>query len=113
MTRRKTLPKASPYCALQSSDFRRGIRARGATMEKTLRVVRSREEIQVRISQLADEIRAAAPSGELTVVGILDDAFVFLADLVRALDIKLNCCFMKVSRYRHVVQSEFLFTSVF
>ena len=82
-------------------------------MEKTLRVVRSREEIQVRISQLADEIRAAAPSGELTVVGILDDAFVFLADLVRALDIQINCCFMKVTRNRHGGQSEVLFTSEF
>ena len=78
-------------------------------MEKTLRVVRSKEEIQVRISQLADEIRAAAPAGELTVVAILDDAFVFLADLVRALDIQINCCFMKVTRHRHGGQSEVIF----
>jgi len=82
-------------------------------MEKTLRVVRSKEEIQTRIGELADEIRAAAPAGELTVVGILDDAFVFLADLVRALDVQLNCCFMKVTRHRHGGQSEVLFTSEF
>jgi hypoxanthine phosphoribosyltransferase len=82
-------------------------------MEKAIRVVRSKEEIQTRISQLADEIRASAPAGELTVVGILDDAFVFLADLVRALDIQLNCCFMKVTRHRHGGQSEVMFTSEF
>ena len=82
-------------------------------MEKTLRIVRSKEEIQARIGQLADEIRAAAPSGELTVVGILDDAFVFLADLVRALDIRINCCFMKVTHHRHGGQSEIMFTSEF
>ncbi|MEK6287168.1 MAG: phosphoribosyltransferase family protein [Acidobacteriota bacterium] len=82
-------------------------------MEKTLRVLRSKEEIRDRISQLADEIRAVAPAGELTIVGILDDAFVFLADLVRALDIPINCCFMKVTRHRHGGQSEVLFTSEF
>src|SRR5512143_2372938 len=82
-------------------------------MENALRTVRSREEIQTRIAQLADEIRAAAPSGELTVVGILDDAFVFLADLVRALDIQMNCCFMKVNRPRHGGQCEVVYTSEF
>lgn len=82
-------------------------------MEKTLRVVRSQQEIEDRISQLAQDIRDAAPNGELTVVGILDDAFVFLADLVRALDVQLNCCFMKVTRHRHGGQSEVMFTSEF
>jgi hypoxanthine phosphoribosyltransferase len=82
-------------------------------MENRLQVVKTREEIQARIEQLADEIRAVAPSGELTVVGILDDAFVFLADLIRVLDIQLNCCFMKVTRHRHGGQSEILYTSEF
>jgi len=82
-------------------------------MEKTLRIVRSREEIQDRIDQLAGEIRAGAPAGELTIVGILDDAFVFLADLIRALDTPINCCFMKVTRHRHGGQSEVMFTSEF
>jgi len=82
-------------------------------MEKTLRVVRSKEEIQDRITKLAGEIRTAAPNGELTVVGILDDTFVFLADLVRALEIPINCCFMNITRHRHGGQSEVVFTSDF
>ena len=82
-------------------------------MEKTLRVVRSKEEIQERIGQLAGEIREGAPAPELTIVGILDDAFIFLADLVRALDIPLSCCFMKVTRNRHGGQTEVMFTSEF
>ena len=82
-------------------------------MEKTLRVVRTKEEIETRIGQLAHEIRSAAGSGELTVVGILDDAFVFLADLVRALDVPISCCFMKVTHQRHGGQSEVMFTSEF
>ena len=82
-------------------------------MEKTLQVVKSAEEIKERINQLAVEIRDGVPVSELTVVGILDDAFVFLADLVRALEIPVSCCFMKVTRHRHGGQSEVLFTSEF
>jgi len=85
----------------------------GAEMQKTLRIVKSEEEIEERIGELASEIRAIAPAGELTVVGILDDAFVFLSDLIRALDIPLSCCFMKVARHRHGGQTEILYTSEF
>lgn len=82
-------------------------------MQMTVRSVKSKEEIQDRIRELADEIRGAGPVGELTVVGILDDAFVFLADLVRALDTPISCCFMKVTHHRHGGQSEVQFTSEF
>ncbi|HEX8091247.1 MAG TPA: phosphoribosyltransferase family protein [Blastocatellia bacterium] len=82
-------------------------------MEKTLRIVYSQEEIQNRIRALASEISRDARLGEPTVVGILDDAFVFLADLIRSLDMPLSCCFMKVSRQLHGGQSEIMFTSDF
>lgn len=82
-------------------------------MENNIRTVKSTEEIQTRIHQLADEIRSAALSDELTIVGILDDAFVFLADLIRALDSQISCCFMKVAHHRHGGQSEVVFTSEF
>jgi hypoxanthine phosphoribosyltransferase len=81
-------------------------------MEKTLRIIRSQADIQDRIQELAREIAASAPA-ELTIVGILDDAFVFLADLVRALDIPVNCCFMKATRHRHGGQTEVMYTSEF
>ena len=82
-------------------------------MPKTVRQVKSQEAIHTRIRELAEEIHQASPVGELTVVGILDDAFVFLADLVRALDAPISCCFMKVTRHRHGGQSEVTFTSEF
>ena len=82
-------------------------------MPKTIRQVKSKEEVQQRIRELALEIRATSPTGELTIVGILDDAFMFLADLVRALDSEISCCFMKVTRHRHGGQSEVTFTSEF
>lgn len=82
-------------------------------MPKTVRQIKSKEDIQERIRELAQEIRASDPASELTIVGILDDAFVFLADLVRALDTEISCCFMKVTRHRHGGQSEVTFTSEF
>ena len=82
-------------------------------MDNNLQIVHSEQEIQDRIRQLAADIRAAVAVRDLTVVGMLDDAFVFLADLIRALDVPLNCCFLKVSRHRHGGQTEVLFTSEF
>jgi hypoxanthine phosphoribosyltransferase len=81
-------------------------------MEKTLRIVRSEEEIKSRITALAGEIRSRAPEG-LTIVGILDDVFVFMADLIRRLEMPVSCCFIKVSRHRHGGQTEVMFTSEF
>jgi hypoxanthine phosphoribosyltransferase len=82
-------------------------------MEKTLRIVRSEEEVQNRVRKLAEEIRANTSTSDLTIVGILDDAFVFLADLIRMLDAPFSCCFMKVTSQRHGGQTEILFTSDF
>ena len=77
-----------------------------------LRIVRSEQEIKDRIQTLAREISPTVTSGT-TVVGILDDAFVFLADLIRALKTPVSCCFMKVSRHLHGGQTEVVFTNEF
>jgi hypoxanthine phosphoribosyltransferase len=82
-------------------------------MGNNIRVVHDKEEINNRIQALAEQIRATSPAGELTVVGILDDAFVFLADLIRALDMGVSCCFMQVTSHRHGGQTELRFTSEF
>ena len=82
-------------------------------MEKTLRVVYSEDEIKKRVAEIAQEIRAITLQGDLTVVGILDDAFIFIADLIRALGTPLSCCFMKVARHRYGGQTEVMYTSEF
>lgn len=82
-------------------------------MDNNLQVVYSHEEIQNRMLALADEIRSNVQVRDLTVVGLLDDAFVFLADLIRALNMEMNCCFMKVTSHRHGGQTEVMFTSEF
>ena len=82
-------------------------------MEKTLRIVRSEEEIEKRIHELAQEIGTGVQAVDLTVVGILDDAFMFLSDLIRLLDRPVSCCFMKVSQHQYGGQTEIMFTSEF
>ena len=82
-------------------------------MKNDLQVIRSQAEIQHRIHTLTEEIRARVTVRDLTVVGLLDDTFVFLADLIRALDMEMNCCFMNVSHQRHGGQTEVMFTSEF
>ena len=80
-------------------------------MDKNIRVVWSEEDIQSRIKALASEICSSIPSSDLTVVGVLDDAFVFLADLIRNFTMPVSCCFMKVEQHRYGGQTEVLFTS--
>jgi hypoxanthine phosphoribosyltransferase len=80
--------------------------------DNNLRVVRSEEEIRDRIQSLAQEMALTVTSGT-TVVGVLDDAFVFLADLIRVLKSPASCCFMKVSRHIHGGQTEVIFTNDF
>ena len=61
----------------------------------------SADEIASRVEAMASEI-AAAISGKLTVIGVLKGSFVFLADLVRALDrVGVHCRveFIRLSSY--------------
>ncbi len=50
-----------------------------------IRMLYSEEEIARRVTELAVEI-AAAVSSDLEIIGVLKGSFVFLADLIRALD---------------------------
>jgi hypoxanthine phosphoribosyltransferase len=59
----------------------------------------SQAEIAARVSALAEQIDAALPPGPLTVVGVLRGAFVFMADLVRALPRPMICDFLGVRSY--------------
>ena len=59
----------------------------------------SEAEISARVTTLGRQIDAALPPGPLTVVGVLRGAFVFMADLVRALPRPLTCDFLGVRSY--------------
>src|SRR5450755_928657 len=64
-----------------------------------LRVLLSSEQIQTRIKELGAQIDADYPSGTLTLVCILKGAFVFLADLSRAIHRDTVIEFMGISSY--------------
>jgi hypoxanthine phosphoribosyltransferase len=52
-----------------------------------------------RVAELGAEIDAKLPPGPLTVVGVLRGAFMFMADLVRAIPRELTCDFLGVRSY--------------
>jgi hypoxanthine phosphoribosyltransferase len=82
-------------------------------MKKGIRVIQPEEEISKRVQQIASEIKGLMPSETFTVVGIFDDVFVFLADLIRALNIPLSCHFMRITMEEHTDQTEIVFASEF
>jgi hypoxanthine phosphoribosyltransferase len=59
----------------------------------------SAEQIAARVTELGEEIDATLPAGPIHVVGILRGAFIFLADLVRAMDRDVRCDFLAVRSY--------------
>ena len=66
-----------------------------------IRKLYSEDEIARRVSELAVEIAAKVPS-DLEVIGVLKGSFVFLADLIRALDKAGRSCqveFLRLSSY--------------
>ncbi len=65
-----------------------------------LRPLYSRQQIRRRVRELAREIRRDSRGRDLVVVGVLKGAFVFTADLVRALGLPVTIDFVGLSSYR-------------
>jgi hypoxanthine phosphoribosyltransferase len=63
------------------------------------RVLFSREAIDKRVREMADEISRDYKGKELIVVGILKGAFIFMADLIRNLSIPCMIDFVRVASY--------------
>jgi hypoxanthine phosphoribosyltransferase len=59
----------------------------------------SAESIADRVAALGAEIATKIPPGQLTVVGVLRGAFIFMADLVRAIPRPHRCDFLGVRSY--------------
>jgi len=59
----------------------------------------SREEIEARIAEIAEEITRDYGDRDLVMVGVLKGAFVFLADLARQVELPLEIDFVAVSSY--------------
>jgi hypoxanthine phosphoribosyltransferase len=63
------------------------------------RVLIEREQIQVRVSEIAEQIQHAYEGSELVIVALLNGTVMFLADLVRHLELPLRLDFIGVSSY--------------
>ncbi|MCZ7535361.1 MAG: hypoxanthine phosphoribosyltransferase [Acidimicrobiia bacterium] len=63
------------------------------------RIVVETEELQNRIAQLGKEISADYAETPPLLVGVLKGAFMFMADLARAIDLPVEFDFMAVSSY--------------
>jgi hypoxanthine phosphoribosyltransferase len=63
------------------------------------REIISADAIAARVAALAREIDQQLPPGPLTVVGVLRGAFIFMADLVRAIPREMTCDFLGVRSY--------------
>ncbi len=69
-------------------------------MESTTKeLVLSKQEINQRIQELGHTISEEYQGKELVVIGVLKGAFVFMADLIRAIDLPLCADFIQVSSY--------------
>jgi hypoxanthine phosphoribosyltransferase len=60
--------------------------------------IHSAAQIAERVATLAKEISEAYEGRELTVLGVVEDGFMFLADLLRQIDVPLRTAFV---RYEH------------
>jgi hypoxanthine phosphoribosyltransferase len=70
-----------------------------------LEVLYSAEQIQQRIKELGAQITAEYAGKELVLVSVLKGSCVFLADLMRAIDLQLTIDFMSVSSYKDGTKS--------
>jgi len=64
-----------------------------------LEILLSNEHITARIKELGAEISNDYEGREPILIGVLKGAFVFMADLARAVDLKMSVEFMAVSSY--------------
>lgn len=78
-----------------------------------LKVLVTEEEIAARVRELAEEIRTAYEGQDLTIVGMLEDSFVFLSDLIRAINAPLKCYFLKASVQQSGGHTDILYTTEF
>jgi hypoxanthine phosphoribosyltransferase len=70
-----------------------------------LRQVISADQIQKRVRELGRQISDDYKGRTLVALGILENSFMFMADLVRAMDVPLICTFIK-PRYKQTSQGD-------
>lgn len=67
---------------------------------QNLEILYSAEEITTRVAELGAEITRDYAEKDLVVIGVLKGSVIFLADLIRRIDLKMTIDFMAVSSYK-------------
>jgi len=80
--------------------------------DKTFETFLSAAQLQDRIASLGAQIAEDFAGEEVIVLGVLNGSFVFMADLVRAIQLPLTCDFIRISSYTGTASSGKV-TSVF
>lgn len=70
-----------------------------------LREILDKEAIDALVGELAAKISVDYAGRDLIVIGVLNGAFIFLADLVRKLDLNITIDFVQLSSYGESMQS--------
>lgn len=80
--------------------------------QKSIKPLITEAELQKRIAAVAEQLETDYRGKELVVVGVLKGSFIFMADLVRHINLPLCCDFVRVASYEKnkstgVVRMEF------
>jgi hypoxanthine phosphoribosyltransferase len=67
--------------------------------ETAMEILFPREAIDRRVREIAQEISRDYAGRELLIVGVLNGAFVFMADLIRVLDVPCRVDFVRMASY--------------
>ena len=67
--------------------------------QQQAKILINHEEIAKTVTRLASEIRKDYPGRQLLLIGVLKGSFVFMADLIRQLDLWVEIDFIKLSSY--------------
>lgn len=76
------------------------------TAEQAIEVLISAERIRERVAELALQIKEHYGNKPITIVGVLTGCMMFLADLVRHLDLPVRLALIQASSYRGIQRGE-------
>lgn len=69
-------------------------------LTERVKILLTQEQIQTRVRTLAHEIQTLMPSDDVVVIGVLTGCLMFLADLVRHIEMPLRIGFVQAKSYR-------------
>lgn len=69
------------------------------------KIIFSEEEIKNKIKELANRINNDYRGKKLILIGILKGSFIFISDLIRAIDLQVQVDFMAISSYGDAMES--------